>query len=169
MVTAYYGFDEDLKIYGQFDTDLGTLTFPIYFEPIGGFLTYLDEEKTQIGLIKYYTFAYYSCAQKQKNDLILSMPELGKFTTGNDMPGYYYEIYLWPESGDPADIDPDKDYVGGDYNIFRPVFTKVEASEGGEGGEGGEVGGTSVKNFISSYKYYQAPRHKSIFDKPLAK
>ena len=158
MITEWYGFDK-IKIYADFDVDLGTLTMPIYYNLIGGFLTYLDQARTQIGLIQYYTFAYYSCSKKQKNDLILYMTEPGKFTDGNDIPGYYYEVYNCPTMN-PNDVTDD-DYLGSDYNIFAPVFTKVEA--GSDPGEGGEEGGASVFSVKkpTDYRYYHQPVFKA--------
>ena len=161
MVTEWYGFDEDVKIYASFDTDLGKMTMPIYYQEIGGFMTYLDAEMIQIGVVFYYTFAYYSCGMKQKNDLNLYMTELGKFTKGNDYPGYYYEVYQLPASGKVEDIDEDKDYLGADYNIFKPQFEKVEAAGGEEPGEGG----SSFKPLNGSYKFYHQPKHNISFDK----
>ena len=153
LITQYYGFDE-LEIYGNFDVDLGTLTMPIYYELLGSFLTYLDAGMTQIGYVEYYTFAYYSCAKGQENDLVLSMTELGKFTDGNDYPGYRYYVYNCPTMN-PEDITDD-DYLGNDYNIFAPEFTKAEPAADPDP----EEGGASLKIIKKvDYKYY----HQHVF------
>jgi len=116
MITEYYGFD-DLAIYGTFDKDLGTLTFPIRYEEIGG--VYANAEMTQVAF--FYTLARGVTAAAP--NITLAMTDLGKFTTGTDYPGYYYEVYNIPEGG-ISEIDEDEDYVGYDYNFFLPVFTK---------------------------------------------
>ncbi len=122
MITEYYGFD-DLAIYGTFDKDLGTLTFPIRYEFIGG--VYADAEMTQIAF--FYTLAYGVTAAAP--NITLAMTELGKFTTGTTYPGYYYEVYNIPEGG-ISEIDEDEDYAGVyGYNYFLPVFTKAEETE----------------------------------------
>ena len=55
----------------------------------------------------------------------------------------------------------DDDYLGGDYNIFAPEFTKVEA--GSDPGEGGGEGGASVFSVKkpTDYRYYHQPVFKA--------
>ena len=122
MITSWYGFGTDVKIYGDFDTDLGTFEFPIRYQSIGAM--YADAEMTQIAF--FYTLAYGVTAAAPH--ITLAMTELGKFTTGTTYPGYYYEVYNIPEGG-ISEIDDDEDYVGGGYNFFLPVFTKAEETE----------------------------------------
>ena len=122
MITEYYGFP--CKIYADFDCDLGLLEFPIDQEDLdmalGGGGAYL---------FVYYTASYFTTFKGGEDNLILSMTELGKFTDGNDYPGYVYEAYKIPEGG-LEELDPDNDYAGYDYNLFQPVFTKVVAAPG---------------------------------------
>lgn len=121
MVTEWYG--KEAKVYADFNVHTGVFTMPTYYEELSS--QQFEDDGTNY-VVFWYNFAYFSCSQKQKNDLELYMTELGKFTDGNDYPGYYYEIYLWPESGDPDDIDEDADFVDYDYNIFMPEFSKLE-------------------------------------------
>lgn len=118
MITQYYGFD-GLSIYGTFDGDMGTFTFPIHYSAVylGGFV--YDEY--------YLDFSAWSYnSTKDAPNMTLYMTELGYFTGGNDYPGYVYDIYSLPESGDPDDIDWDNDYVGYNYNMFTPVFERMD-------------------------------------------
>jgi len=123
MLTSYYGFE--CAIYGEYDGDLGELTFPIYFEELGGFIS-------EGALYLFYTFAYYSCSKDEQNDLIIYNEKPGVIAGLNDYPGYYYEVYSIPEGG--IEAIGDDDYLGNDYNIFSPSashFGKVEATSGG--------------------------------------
>ena len=115
MVTEYYGLET--KIYASFNFDLGEFTMPLYYTPIN----YTIEEGVYT---EWYTYGYYSCAQKAKNPLILRMTESGVFSDGNDYLGYYYESYKLPESGNPEDIK-EEDLVAYDYNIFSPVMNRL--------------------------------------------
>lgn len=131
MITEYYGFDE-LKQYGSFDVDKGELTFPIHYTAfyLGG---YVDE-----GI--YYDYcanSHYST--KKEPNITLNMTALGKFTSGNDLPGYIYKAYKMPESGNVEDIDEEADYLGYDYNVFRPIFSKVDETP--------KAAKTSLKSF----------------------
>ncbi len=118
MVTEYYGLPT--KIYADFDFDLGTFTMPIYYEPLG-------VVSSGNYFVLYYAFGYYSCMQDEGNDLQLVMTESGKFTDGNDYPGYYYEVYNKPASGNIGDLTND-DFAGlYDYNVFFPEFTRSAA------------------------------------------
>ena len=117
MVTSYYNFD-DLKIYADFDGDKGEFTMPIDFTPLGSF------EQGGVAYV-FYTLGYYSSVQEEGTPLTLSMTKSGQFTDANDYLGYYYEAYAMPASGKFEDIDEDKDYLGGDYNVFYPDFTNV--------------------------------------------
>ena len=146
MITEYYGFDE-LKQYGTFDVDKGELTFPIHYSAfyLGGF----DYEGV------YYDFSawsYYST--KDEPNITLNMTSLGEFTSGTDFPGYLYEMYTMPESGKVEDIDPENDYLGYDYNFFRPLFSKMDATP--------KAAQTSVKSFLTptrlSDREYQKTR-----------
>lgn len=131
MITGYYMFSK-LKIYALFDVDRGTLTMPINSVPLGGLKQSVKFELEDGSVVEvpcyldFYTAGYNSTINGAKNNLILTMTEPGKFTTGNDYPGYVYDIYALPESGDPKDIT-EEDYVDYDYNVFAPVFIKVEA------------------------------------------
>ena len=118
MITEYYGFDE-LKQYGTFDVDKGELTFPIHYSAfyLGG---YVDE-----GIYYDYSAFCYYCTEDEP-DITLSMTSLGEFTSGNDFLGYVYDAYKMPESGKVEDIDEKADYLGYDYNLFRPIFSKVD-------------------------------------------
>lgn len=121
MVTSYYGFD-GLKIYGEFDGDKGEFWMPIDYEPLGGFIDegiYFD----------YYTFAYYSTQKGGEEGLTLYMTKSGEIADASDYPGYYYEAYAMPASGKLEDIDPDKDFLGYDYNEFVPDFQAVTPAE----------------------------------------
>ena len=120
MVTEWYGMET--KIYASFNKDNGLFEMPLYYESV----SYEIAEDESV-VIFWYTFGYYSCQQKQKTTLQLYMTEPGVFTEANDYPGYYYEIYTYPASGNLADIDEDKDFVDYDYNIFTPSFTKQGA------------------------------------------
>ena len=122
MITSWYGFGSGVKIYGEFDTDLGTFEFPIRYQSIGA--TYANAEGTQVAF--FYTLAYRVTAAAP--NITLTMTELGKFTAGTDYPGYYYEVYNIPEGGIGAITDDDYADVY-DYNFFRPIFTKVEEAD----------------------------------------
>ena len=120
MISEYYGFD-GLELYANFDVDKGELTFPVHYSvaPLGGVV---------VGQYFYDFSAWsYSSTQDAPN-MTLYMTEAGKFTGGNDYPGYVVDVYAMPESGNVSDIDTDADYLGYDYNMFYPVFTKVEAA-----------------------------------------
>lgn len=119
MVTSYYGLD--CQIYAEFDGDLGVFTMPYYYEPIKVTKDVYPTEDGDLDIaVMWYTYGYYSCAKDMGNDLELYMVTAGEFDDANDYMGYYYEMYLWPESGKLADIDEDEDFCGGDYNIFVP-------------------------------------------------
>ena len=120
MITEYYGFDE-LELYANFDVDKGELTFPVHYSVVylGGFVNgdyYFD----------YSAWSYYSSSSAP--NMTLYMTEAGKFTDGDDYPGYVVDIYAMPESGKVSDIDPEADYLGYNYNMFYPEFVKVEAA-----------------------------------------
>lgn len=120
MITSYYGFD-DVAIYGEFDGDFGTAHFPIDFEPLGGFVEddiYYD----------FYTFSYYSTSKEGGEGITFTMVKSGELADANDYPGYYYEMYAMPESGDLEDITDD-DFINYDYNVFAPEFTTVAEAE----------------------------------------
>ncbi len=142
MITEYYGFT--CKIYGDFDLDLGTFEFPIYYESLGG--TYADAEMTKVAF--FYTLSY--GATKAAPTITLLMTELGKFTTGNDTPGYYYEIYNIPEGGLGAITDDD--FVDYDYNFFLPVFTKVVAAPGSAPTKASLGVSPKIRQTLRSYK-----------------
>lgn len=119
MITEYC--DMECKIYADFDGDLGTLTMPIYYEELESFIY---EGK----LYDYYTFAYYSTYKDEENDMIFSMATKGTLECENDNPGYYFEVYQIPEGGVSA-IDPDRDYLDYDYNLFEGPF-KLQPAAG---------------------------------------
>lgn len=150
MITEYYGFDE-LKQYGSFDVDKGELTFPIHYSAfyLGG---YVDE-----GI--YYDFcanSYYST--ENEPNITLNMTALGKFTSGNDLPGYVYDVYKMPESGEVEDIDEEADYLGYDYNYFMPIFSKVDETP--------KAAKTSLKSFWTPTRLSDR-QHQ--FDRPLSR
>lgn len=116
MLTKYCGVDS--KIYADFDFDAGTLTMPLFFEVFN----VLDLGDS---FALFCTYGYFSCEEGMENDLVLYMTESGKFTDGNDYPGYYYEIYSKPASGKFEDIPDDAKPIGGDYNCFFPFFSKA--------------------------------------------
>lgn len=123
MITEYYGFTLADPIYAQFDVDLGTLTYPDKYQPLGcvvsGGYAYF-----------FYTFGYYCCARGTDQDMVLYMSKAGSFTDGDDYPGYYYEVYNMPASGNVEDITDD-DYVAYDYNIFLPEFSRIQNTTSG--------------------------------------
>lgn len=137
MVTNYYSLP--CKIYANWDGDRGIFTMPIYYEDLGGLV---------LGSYYYafYTFAYYSAAKEQKTALELYMSKKGSFYDGNDYPGYYYEVYAMPASGNVEDITDD-DYVGYyDYNIFVPEFEILTGAASG-------VQSASSRNYdVPAYK-----------------
>lgn len=150
MVTSWYGMAT--KIYADFDLDRGIFTMPLYYEELEPTLTtmpakygsveeYNAANGTELSaddfaaltpeqitydlpiVIFWYTYGYFCCSQKTKEDLVLYMTAAGEFTDGEDYPGYYYEIYKWPASGNSDDIK-DSDFVDYDYNVFNPEFSK---------------------------------------------
>jgi len=124
MITQYYGFD-GLSLYGTFDGDMGTFTFPIHYS--AAYLGYIIFDQY---FLDFSAWSYYS--SKTAPNMTLYMTELGVFTSGDDYPGYVYDIYALPESGDPEDIDWDNDYLGYDYNMFTPAFIRMDEEAGDE-------------------------------------
>jgi hypothetical protein len=118
MITEYYGFDELEGIYANFDVDRGILTLPIHYSVfyLGGMV---------VGPY-YYDFSAWSYnSTASEPTMTLSMTSLGEFASGNDYPGYVVDVYAMPESGNVEDIDPENDYLGYDFNMFYPEFSKV--------------------------------------------
>ena len=153
MITEYYGFDELDGVYANFDVNKGSLTFPVHYSVLhlGGMIYgsyYLD----------FSAWSYSS--SKDEPTMTLYMTSLGEFTEGDDYPGYVYDIYQMPESGKVEDIDPEKDYLDYDYNMFMPEFSKVDAVESPA------VAPASVK--MPNYQIFTTDKIKSI-DIPLKK
>lgn len=118
MITEYYGFDELEGIYANFDVDKGILTLPIHYS-----VFHLGGKVVGSNYLDYSAWSYYSAMDEPT--MTLYMTSLGEFTTGNDYPGYLFDIYAMPESGNVEDIDPENDYLGYGYNMFYPEFSKV--------------------------------------------
>ena len=134
MFTEYYGYELEEPFYGNFNTDTGVLTFPMYYNWLGGTVSsgyYFD----------FYALSY--GATKAEPEMTMTMTEAGKFTTGSDRPGYYYDVYAMPESGNVEDIPADAEPLGYDYNFFYPIFEKVVV-------EPTEVTTSSVKSYWKS-------------------
>lgn len=150
MFTEYYGFELEEPFYGNFNTDTGVFTFPMYFNWLGGMVDsgyYFD----------FFAVSYY--ATESEPNMNMSMKELGKFTVGSssDMPGYYYYMYSMPESGNVEDIPADAEPVYYDYNFFRPTFVKVVT-------EPTSIAASSVKSY---WKPVRTPKDVE-FTRPLA-
>lgn len=111
MITEYYGFET--KIYADFDTDMGTLTFDIY-NP------YLGTVDMGNGMAAEFFTASYG-TDEDEPDIVFEMTSVGEITDGSDYPGWYANFYAIPEGG-IEEITKD-DYLDYGYNFFMPEFT----------------------------------------------
>ena len=157
VITSMFGVPS--KLAANWDGDSGILTIPMNRNGDSMRPAFLGAFVDDGVYYEYYVAGYYNYfagSTAVDSDIKLYMSEKGSFYSGNDFVGYIWYAYSVPEGGTVDDITEDN-YLGYDYNIFRPVFTIVEESG---------VAPSSVKTYFPFPKGF---RFEKNFSKTLVK
>ena len=125
LISNFYGLD--CQMYANWDGDGGVLSIPVGED--GNLLGGANVEFTSGTYYVEFFFVDYDIlgGTYAGAPFELYMTEKGCFSDGGDYPGYWGDVYVLPESGNPDDIDEENDYAGYIYNLFMPYFEGVAA------------------------------------------